>query len=136
MQIKSKSIVLNSPATESEKATLFFSNKLSYETDPADIYADMKNNVNDFTIIDVRTPEDFAERHIAGAINLPIAKINANTTSTFPKDKLLVVYCWSPACNGSTKAAMKLSALGFTVKEMIGGIQYWENYKNYPVESS
>ena len=35
----------------------------------------------------------------------------------FPKDRLLVVYCWGPGCNGATKAAVKLSALGFSVKE-------------------
>ena len=37
-------------------------------------------------------------------------------------------------CNGATKAAMQLSALGFAVKEMIGGMEYWEERERYPVE--
>ena len=39
----------------------------------------------------------------------------------------LVVYCWGPACNAGTKACAKLSELGFRVKEMIGGIEYWRH---------
>jgi rhodanese-related sulfurtransferase len=31
-----------------------------------------------------------------------------------------------PGCNGSTKAALRLAALGFQVKEMIGGVEWWE----------
>jgi len=42
-----------------------------------------------------------------------------------PKDRVCVVYCWGVACNGSTKAAMRLSELGFRVKELVGGIEYW-----------
>ncbi|MDR7315693.1 rhodanese-like domain-containing protein [Brevibacillus nitrificans] len=49
--------------------------------------------------------------------------------------QLLVVYCWSPACNGATKGAAKLAALGFRVKEMIGGMEYWRREGN-PVEGT
>ena len=42
-------------------------------------------------------------------------------------------YCYSPACDAATKAAVKLTELGFSVKEMIGGIQYW-NEEGYPVQ--
>ena len=61
-------------------------------------------------------------------------EINAATTAAFPHDKLLVVYCWGPGCNGATKAAMQLSALGFPVKEMIGGMECWAERERYPVE--
>ena len=49
------------------------------------------------------------------------------------KETVFVVYCWGPGCNGATKAAMKISAIGFAVKEMIGGIHYWEDFERYPV---
>jgi rhodanese-related sulfurtransferase len=35
------------------------------------------------------------------------------------------VYCWGPACNGATKAALEFAKLGYDVKEMIGGFEYW-----------
>ena len=42
-----------------------------------------------------------------------------------PKDKVMVTYCWGPGCNSSTKGALRLAALGFRVKELIGGLEYW-----------
>jgi rhodanese-related sulfurtransferase len=95
----------------------------------------MQNGVADFVLLDVRSPAAYTKSHAPGALNLPHTTINAATTARFPKDTLLVVYCWGPGCNGATKAALKLSALGFPVKEMIGGIEYWEDKERYPVES-
>ena len=51
--------------------------------------------------------------------------MNAETTADLPKDQVMVTYCWGPGCNGSTKGALKLAALGFRVKELIGGLEYW-----------
>ncbi len=128
-----ESIVLATPAADCERAHAFFLNKLAHETDPSDVYSDMQNGVADFVLADVRSPADFARSHAQGAISLPQSKINAETMAEFSKDKLIVVYCWGPGCNGATKAALKLSALGFRVKEMIGGIEYWEDRERYPV---
>jgi rhodanese-related sulfurtransferase len=129
-----QSCVLSTPAGSSTTAQTFFASKLHYETDPADVYADMQNGVADFVLLDVRSPEAYARSHAPGAINLPQGMINAEAMAPFATETLLVVYCWGPGCNGATKAALKLSALGFSVKEMIGGIEYWENKQHYPVE--
>lgn len=37
----------------------------------------------------------------------------------------VVVYCWSPGCNAGQKGALAFSRLGFAVREMIGGYEYW-----------
>jgi rhodanese-related sulfurtransferase len=37
----------------------------------------------------------------------------------------VVVYCWSPGCNGGVKGARQFAALGYSVREMIGGYEYW-----------
>jgi rhodanese-related sulfurtransferase len=132
--IKYKTLVCATPAANPEAANAFFSAKLSYETDPSDVYADMKHDLVDFVLADVRSPEAYEKSHAQGAINLYHPKITADFMSTFSKDKLIVVYCWGPGCNGATKAAAKLSTLGFQVKEMIGGIEYWEDRERYPVE--
>lgn len=126
--------VLATPAAACADAQVFFQQKLRFETDPADVYTDMKNGVTDFILLDVRSPDAYAKSHPAGAINLPTATIDTTTTAHLDPDKVLVVYCWGPGCNGATKAAVKLSGLGFAVKEMIGGIEYWEDRERYPVE--
>ena len=132
--IHPKTLVNAVPPAKPEAANAFFSAKLTYETDPSDVYTDMKNGIMDFVLADVRSPEAYKKSHAVGAINLPHGRINADAMSAFSKEKLIVVYCWGPGCNGATKAAAKLSALGFQVKEMIGGIEYWEDHERYPVE--
>jgi rhodanese-related sulfurtransferase len=134
MALLQASRVLSTSAASQQAAMAFFHSKLAYETDPADVYTDMQNGHDDFLLLDVRSPEDYASSHAVGAINLPHGLISAETTALFPPDKLLVVYCWGPGCNGATKAALKLSALGFAVKEMIGGIEYWQHKERYPVQ--
>lgn len=37
----------------------------------------------------------------------------------------MVVHCWGPGCNGAARAALALAGLGFQVKEMLGGMEYW-----------
>jgi rhodanese-related sulfurtransferase len=48
---------------------------------------------------------------------------------------VVVTYCWGPGCNAATKGAARLAALGFRVKEMIGGIEYWRR-EGHPVEGT
>ncbi|SRR6266567_5656287 len=132
--VAKQSHVLGIPAAPCAAAQAFFANKLRYETDPADVYTDMRNGVADFVLLDIRSPEAYARSHVPGAVNLPQAMINAETTAHLAPDTVIVVYCWGPGCNGATRAAIKLSALGFLVKEMIGGIEYWEDRERYPVE--
>ncbi|WP_336775797.1 rhodanese-like domain-containing protein [Paenibacillus sp. MMO-58] len=129
------SLVLETPAAAPEATHRHYMNKLSVETDVADVYYDMQHGLNDFLLIDVRSPKAYAECHIPGAVNLPSREMTAETTASFSKEQLIVVYCWSPACNGGTKGAARLSGLGFKVKEMIGGIEYWRKEGN-PVEGT
>ncbi len=118
---------------ESNAANQFFSNKLGFETDCSDVYSDIKAGTNDYLLLDVRSEDAFAKSHAITSINIPHINITKESFSTYDKNTVFVVYCWGPGCNGATKAAMKISALGFAVKEMIGGIQYWEDFERYPV---
>lgn len=119
------------PLTESP-ARDFFADKLRYETDPADVYADMQDNLRSFVLLDARSAADYADKHAQGAESLPYRDITRQRMANYPDDTLFVVYCWGPGCNGSTKAALRLAQLGYAVKEMIGGIEYWER-EGYPL---
>ncbi len=132
---KKESRVMIVPPTESKVANAHFSSRLAFETDPSDVYADLKNGVTAILVVDARTPETFARGHVPGAINLPHRAINQETTASLPHDKVLVTYCDGVFCNASTKAAAKLSALGFRVKEMLDGMSGWVK-EGYPVEES
>lgn len=125
--------VLAVPPADGKAAQVFFHGKLGFETDPADVYADMKAGAADFVLADVRSEAAFEKRHAAGAVHLPSDDITPERLATYPDDTVFVVYCWGPGCNGATKAALKLSTLGYAVKEMIGGIEYWADREKYPV---
>ena len=127
--------VLETPAADPRTARSHHLNRLGLETDPDDVHTDMQNGVRDFVVVDTRKRESYEDSHVPGAISLHHRTINAETTRNLSKDKLLVVYCWGPGCNASTKAAVKLSELGFRVKEMIGGIEYWWK-DGFPLEGA
>ncbi|MBL8163286.1 MAG: rhodanese-like domain-containing protein [Anaerolineae bacterium] len=134
MTIRHKSQVRATDAAPSAEANAYFRRKLGCETDPSDVYHDMQHDLADFVVLDVRSPQDYARSHVPGAINLPHAQITAHRMQEYAPETLFIVYCWGPGCNGATKAAIKLSDLGYPVKEMIGGIEYWEVREGYPVE--
>ncbi len=131
---KSHSRVLETVPAEPDVAAEHFRSKLAFETDPSDVYTDMENGETGFIVIDARTPVAYAKGHVPGAINLWHRTINAETAAGLPKDKVLVTYCAGVYCNASTKAAAKLAALGFQVKEMLDGMEGWKR-EGYPVEA-
>ncbi len=126
--------VLDTNAVDPATAHSHFSSKLAFETDPSDVYTDLQNSVAGIIVIDARTPEAYAKGHVPGSINMPHRQIDNTTTMSLPKDKVLVTYCEGVFCNASTKAAAKLAALGFKVKEMLDGLDGWRR-EGYPVET-
>ena len=79
---------------------------------------------SDYTILDVRTPEEFSEKHIPGAINVANETIGSEEIPELPdKDQLILVYCRSG--NRSKQASEKLVALGYTNIVEFGGINDW-----------
>jgi rhodanese-related sulfurtransferase len=129
------SFVLEHPAADPVDAARHFAARLSVETDPSDVHADLDRGCERIVVIDTRSALHFAECHIPGAMSLPHRTITRETTAHLPPDSCLVTYCWGPACNAATKGAARLAALGFQVKEMIGGIEYWRR-EGYAVEGT
>jgi rhodanese-related sulfurtransferase len=128
-----ESSVLAVPAADAADAQAYFARKLACETDPADVWDDLQRGVADFLLVDTRSAEAYVAGHLPGAISLPHRQITPATVAALPLGKLLVTYCWSPACNAGTKGARKLAALGLPVKEMVGGYEYWlkEGYHHF-----
>lgn len=101
-----------------------YANKLNFETDSSDLFAAM-NAGEAVVVIDARSSEAFATEHIPSAISLPHRLMSAETTSRLDKSALYVTYCDGIGCNASTKGALKMAQLGFRVKELLGGIDWW-----------
>ena len=98
--------------------------EVSYRQINMDEAITMMEEGSGYIILDVRTPEEFAERHIPGAINIPNETISTEEIPELPdKDQLILVYCRSG--NRSKQASEKLAALGYTNIVEFGGINDW-----------
>jgi rhodanese-related sulfurtransferase len=119
------SLVLEHPVADREAALAHLRAKLALETDPSDVHHDLLAGEERLVVVDARTPEAYAAGHVPGALNLPHRLMDAASTAALGRDKLYVVYCDGIGCNASTKGALRLTALGFQAKEMLGGLDWW-----------
>jgi len=117
--------VISMPAAPSSEASAHFERLFRFETDCWDVHDALSSGRPGFVLLDVRSLEHFKKGHVPGALNLPHGKIIATRMAAWPPQKLFVVYCAGPHCNGAARAAVRLSALGRPVKIMIGGITGW-----------
>lgn len=111
-----------------------YENKLAFEMDPSDLF-DALNNGEKVIALDARKAFGFEAEHIPNAINIPHREMSAETTSHLDKEILYVTYCDGIGCNASTKGALNMTKLGFKVKELIGGIEWWK-FDGYTTEGT
>lgn len=112
------------PAPPSD-AVDHFGRLLAYEADCYDVHAATVEGSKDFVLLDVRSPQLFAEGHVPGAVNLPHGRIVERNLTDYPEETVFVTYCNGPHCNGADKGALRLAKLGRPVKKMIGGVTGW-----------
>ena len=96
----------------------------SYRQISMDAAIAMMEEASGYVILDVRTPEEFTEKHIPNAINIPNETIGTAEIPELPdKDQLILVYCRSG--NRSKQASQKLADMGYTNVVEFGGINSW-----------
>lgn len=107
-----------------ERLAAYFAARLDAETDASDVVAAQRAGER-FVLVDVRSDAAWAQGRAAGAIHMHYSEIEARAPQEIPLDTPVVVYCWSPGCNAAQKAALRFARLGYQVREMIGGFEYW-----------
>ncbi len=73
-------------------------------------------------LLDVRTREEFQERHLEGAVNIPVQELATRVRELGAKERPVVVYCRSGGRSAAAATLMKAS--GYQVLD-IGGIGNW-----------
>ena len=100
------------------------SEESTYRQVNAEEAATMMEEESGYIILDVRTAEEYSEKHIPGAINIPNETIGTEDIPELPdKEQLILVYCRSG--NRSKQASEKLVKLGYTNIVEFGGINDW-----------
>ncbi len=98
-------------------AAAHFSRRLAVETDVSDVHAALESGTPGFVLLDSRSGESWQQGR------------------ELDRSVPVVTYCWGPGCNGATRAALALALLGFRVREMLGGFEYWAR-EGLPVETA
>jgi rhodanese-related sulfurtransferase len=111
--------------TNPADAAAHFRARLAFETDVSDVHAAIETGEPGFVLIDTRSLEAWNQGHARGAVHMPKPDMPSRIPAEFPAGTSFVVYCWGPGCNGATRAGLIISELGYGVKEMIGGFEYW-----------
>jgi rhodanese-related sulfurtransferase len=114
-------------ATQNSAAVSHFAGRLRFETDVSDVHAALEAGTPGYVVVDSRGAQAWAQGHLPGAVHLPTAQIAERAAEVVPagEEVLVVTYCWGPGCNGATRAALEFAKLGYQVKEMLGGYEYW-----------
>ena len=86
-----------------KEAVRFFEDKLKFEIDPYSVRHIVDAKDDKYAIVDVRDNKSFSTGHVPGAINVSGHDIDKYD---FPKDKILVFYCYHDVCFAAPKAAL------------------------------
>ena len=124
-EIEPMSAVLSTPPAAADIAAAHYAARLAFEADVSDVHADLESGVTEIVVVDSRSIDAWEQGHLPGAVHLPTAEIARRAPELIGQDKIVVTYCWGPGCNGATRAALAFARLGYRVKEMIGGYEYW-----------
>lgn len=121
-----ESAVLTYPPASPQETADYMRWKLSFHADAWDVAEDLSAGLDRLVVIDTRSPEQYAAGHVPGALNLRHRDMTPESTAGLDRSKIYVTYCDGIGCNGSTKGAYKMASLGFSVKEMLGGLDFWQ----------
>ncbi len=116
-------------------AAAHFARRLAVETDVSDVHAALESGAPGFVLVDTRSAESWAQGAVPGAVHLPGRELAGRAAAELDPAVPVVTFCWGPGCNGATRAALTLARLGYRVREMIGGYEYWAR-EGLPVQTA
>lgn len=102
-----------------------YENKLAFEMDPSDLFEALSKGEK-VIALDARKAFAYEVERIPTAINIPHREMNEESTKYLDRSFTYITYCDGIGCNASTKGALNMTKLGFKVKELIGGIEWWK----------
>jgi len=104
---------------------LFLDSKDGLEPVPAkELWQRVKQGL--VTVLDVRPPEEYAQGHIRGAINVPVIELKKRLHQ-IPADQEVVAYCRGPYCLLAYEAVQVLRKKGIQARRLEEGYPEWKS---------
>lgn len=120
---------------DSSKAKDYFLKEISFKTSPNELHENIKSDIKDINIIDVRAYDDYIDGHIPFAIHIPIDSLEEHLVM-LEKDKVNVVYTYCSLCKRADKAAYVIAEHGYPVTVLMGGFKAWQKMEYDIVKTS
>lgn len=138
-------VILQSPQfqapTNTDRIKDFYLTETAVRVSPHTLRKNMDKGVTNYTLVDVRSAQEYEKEHIMGAINIPAYK-DPNTSialdtdkeqteriissfTSLPKDRDIIVYCYSTACMTGRKIGKLLVENNIYVKHLGVGWNEW-----------
>jgi phage shock protein E len=108
---------------------MFFNTSRCQDIGPDELTEKIKSG-EDFFLLDVRTPAEYAAQAIEGSSLIPLQDLERRIDE-LPRDKEIVVYC--RVGNRSAYACSHLARMGYSVKNLEGGIMLWNMSGNVSI---
>lgn len=134
-------LILKYENSENALIKKFYLTENAVHISPHSLRLRMDKNTDDYILVDVRSKEEYEKEHIIGAINIPVYKDKKtpayedieriiNEFSGLPKDKEIIVYCYSTACMSGRKTGKLLAENNIYVKQLGIGWNEWRYFWN------
>ena len=129
------SYLLNKEKSQDSLIKSFYEIENAVYVSPHSLRVKMSKNDFNFTLVDLRSPEEYAREHIKGAINIPAYKDQETPDYNFERiifefsklsdDKDIIVYYYSSPCMTGRKIGKILAENGIYVKHLGVGWNEW-----------
>ena len=117
----------------------FYLTENAVHVSPHSLRVKMDKSIDDYTLVDVRSKEEYEKEHIIGAISIPTYKDKDTPAydeedriisefSKLPKDKEIIIYCYSTPCMSGRKIGKMLAENDIYVKQLGIGWNEWRYY--------
>ena len=122
--------------TPQERIQQFYLTENDVHVSPHSLRGKMDKGATDFILVDLRSQEEYEEKHIVGAINIPAYKDKdtsaygdveriVNAFKSLPSGKSIIVYCYSTPCMTGRKIGKMLAEQGIYVMHLGIGWNEW-----------
>lgn len=124
--------------SESDYIKDFYLTENAVHVSPHSLRGKMDKGVNDYTLVDLRSAEEYEAEHIIGAVSIPAYKDRdtsdygaveriVRSFDALPKQKPIIVYCYSTPCMTGRKVGKMLSEHGIYVQHLGIGWNEWRH---------
>ncbi len=119
----------------------FYRTENAVHVSPHSLRKKMSETAQDFILVDLRSPQEYEQEHIAGAVSIPaysdpdhsaydeVDRI-VSSFRALPPNKKIIVYCYSMPCMTGRKIGLMLTENGIYVQHLGIGWNEWRYFWN------